>query len=521
MNAEQNAWIVRAMSDPSFYDHPVAEVELIETHISWVFLAGDFVYKVKKSLDLGFLDFSSLDKRQHFCREELRLNRNFTKQIYLDLVRIGGRVKQPVLNAVPALEYAVKMHRFPQECQLDRMLAFGQLQTRHIVAFAKQLAALHQAAQPAEEGTPFGSPEAAIKPIKENFRQIKPLVAGTATESQLISLEQQAYEAFSVLESVIAGRKDDGFVRACHGDVHLANMAWLEEQPVLFDCIEFNDNLRWIDVINDIAFLAMDLDDRKQMEMCWTFLNVYLQETGDYEGIQLLNLYKTYRAMVRAKVTCLRLSQGHMDNSEQQEVDDLFHSYLDLAEEYSRAKSAPLIITHGLSGAGKSSFVKQLASQYGAIHLRSDIERKRLYGLKAQAKSGSPIDGGIYSQKAFAETYDRLHDIARTVLEAGFPVIVDATFLKHQQREQFRQLAEELEVSFVLLDFVTPEEELRRRIESRAGDASEATLEVLDYQLMHQETLTGDEDKNAMKVTPETTVENLNWGQYTHFPFDT
>ncbi len=288
-------------------------------------------------------------------------------------------------------------------------------------------------------------------------------------------------------------------------------MAWFDNQPLLFDCIEFNENLRWIDVVNDIAFLAMDLDDRGQTALGWVFLNRYLQETGDYQGISLLNFYKSYRAMVRAKVTRLRLAQGDLDATQRLQAEQLFQSYLDLAEQYTLTHTTTLIITHGLSGSGKSTFSSRLASLIGAIHLRSDLERKRLHGLAATADSGSPVGGGIYSAKAFNQTYERLRDLAGVVLRSGLPVIIDATFIKGHQRNLFSRLAGELQVPLVILDFPLAAGELRRRIEHRAhsatGDASEAGIEVLEYQLEHAEPLSASEKQQVITIHPDSSAE--------------
>lgn len=513
MNTEEETWIVPVMSDPCFYDHHVAEVEMIETHISWIFLAGEFAYKVKKPLDLGFLDFSTLAKRHHYCREELRLNRQFAPQLYLDLIQVGGSPQSPTMHRHPPLEYAVKMRRFPQDCQLDRMLAAEQLQARHLLAFASQIATLHQNASTAEADSPYGTPAAVVAPVLENFQQIRPLMKLPEGARLLERVERWTRKACEQLEPIFRERKDKGFVRACHGDIHLANMAWLDNQPLLFDCIEFNENLRWIDVINDIAFLVMDLDDRQQPALGWSFLNRYLQETGDYQGVTPLVFYKSYRAMVRAKVICMRLAQGHLSETERNSTEQLFLSYLKLAEQYSDPPPVSLIITHGLSGAGKSTFSSRLASQYGAIHLRSDIERKRLHGFTATADSQSPINSGIYSAQASTDTYLHLHDLAELILSAGLTVIIDATFIKRHQREKFYQLAKQLQALLVILDFTVPEGELRRRVLQReqgeAEDASEAGLEVLEQQLEHEEALTEDERPYVMTVAKDTTVESV------------
>jgi len=411
------------------------------------------------------------------------------------------------------------MRRFAQDCQLDRMLAAGILHARHLLAFAETIASLHRQAAAAGAGTPYGCADAVIDPALENFTQIRFFVQGTAAEQQLAKLEQWTRQACQALQPVIRQRKDDGFVRACHGDVHLANMAWFKNQPLLFDCIEFNENFRWIDVVNDIAFLAMDLDDREQSALGWIFLNRYLQETGDYQGVSLLNFYKCYRAMVRAKVTGLRLAQDDLDATQRLRAEHLFQSYLDLAEQYSRSHTTALIITHGLSGAGKSTLSSHLASLIGAIHLRSDLERKRLHGLAATADSASPVAGGIYSASAFDRTYTRLRDLACVVLRSGLPVIVDATFIKGRQRQLFRQLAGELRLPLIILDFPLAEGQLRRRIEQRAqsvaADASEADLAVLAYQLEYAEPLTASEKQLVISIHPDASsaaVAETVWG---------
>jgi hypothetical protein len=498
--------LIQAMQQPSFYDHPAGQVKRIETHISWVFLAGAFAYKVKKPVDFGFLDFSTLAKRRHFCFEELRLNRRFAPQLYLDVKTIGGDPDRPKLNGSPPLEYAVKMRRFEQGDQLDRILKAGHLTIDKLDRFATMIAGCHQAAAVAETEASYGAPQAIIEPVLENFSQIAPLLPATELDP-LTELEQWSRNLCHDLYELLRQRKQDGFIRECHGDLHLANMAWIDEAPTLFDCIEFNDNLRWIDVISDIAFLVMDLDDRGETALGWRFLNRYLQETGDYFGLQLLRFYQVYRAMVRAKVTCMRLAQPDLSEKERREDLDLYHSYLALAKSYTADLPRVLIITHGLSGSGKSSFVRQLAADCGAIHLQSDRERKRIYDLPAAADSQSAPGGGIYSKQADAATYERLRLLAETVLAAGYPVIVDATFLKKTDRDLLYRSAAELETPLIILDFKVPEAELRRRVEQRTAegdDVSEADVEILNRQLTTQRPLDEDERRRTITVYPDT-----------------
>jgi predicted kinase len=282
-------------------------------------------------------------------------------------------------------------------------------------------------------------------------------------------------------------RRKEGHVRECHGDIHLGNMARLEGQLTLFDGIEFNDSFRWIDSCADIAFLIMDLHDRKRADLANCVLDRYLEESGDQAALALLRYYLSYRAMVRAKVACFRLGQTGLDDTAREQVIATFRSYLGLAERQAKPPRPWLAITHGLSASGKSHIAGELVRAAGAIRLRSDVERKRLFGLEADARTGSPLAGGLYSSDASARTYRRLEELAEQILLAGYPVVVDATFLHLAGRQQFRALAERLKVPFHLLAIDCSEELLRKRITSRRDDPSEATLAVLESQIASRE----------------------------------
>lgn len=497
---------IKQLLNPTFYDHPVDRVELIETHISWIFLAGDFAYKVKKPVNYGFLDFSTLQKRHYFCREELRLNRRIAPQFYLAVVAIGGDPDKPELNGFPVLEYAVKMKRFPQERQLDRMLTAGQLTSAHLEKFAANIAAIHQRIASAAADTPYGAPQSVMEPVLQNFRQIRPLLSDDDKLSQLDQLESWSLSAYEQLRELLQQRKVAGFIRECHGDIHLGNMAWYSDEPLLFDCIEFNVNLHWIDTINDIAFLIMDLDDRGEKVLAGHFLNCYLRATGDYAGMSLLAFYKVYRALVRAKVIGLRLSQPGLSESERACDQKLLSSYLDLASSYTVASQPLLIITHGFSGSGKTTFISQLAPLCGAVTIHSDLERKRLYRLAANESSQSPVAGGIYTADAGKITYNRLCDLAAIQLKAGMTVIIDATFIRKADRNLAWQIAQKYQVPFLILDFPLNENQLKKRLairSSQAGSVSEATEDVLEYQRAHEDPLSEQERAGLISVSSQ------------------
>ena len=280
-------------------------------------------------------------------------------------------------------------------------------------------------------------------------------------------------------------------------------MALIDDKILIFDCLEFNERLRWIDVMSEVAFVTMDLQDRGRPGLAHRFLNDYLQHSGDYQGLSVLRFYQVYRALVRAKVACLRLAQEGLSAAQRDDIRGHYRQYLRLAEHYTRAAPTPLIITHGLSGSGKTTISDVLLECSGAIRIRSDVERKRLFGLSSTARSGSAVAADLYSPEANHQTYQHLAALARSIISAGFAAIVDAAFLKRSQREQFHRLADDLQVPFVIFHCDAPIDLLRQRIEQRemrGRDPSEATLQVLEHQLLTQDPLHTDEADNIFTV---------------------
>lgn len=492
---------VEALKNPAAWPHPVTEVEVVETHASWVFLTGEFAYKIKKPVNFGFLDFSTLDKRLHCCREELRLNRRLAPGLYLDVVPVAGSPPQVGGGGEP-FEYAVQMRQFDRDCGFDRLAARGALTGRQMDATAERLAAFHAGTERADERSGFGTPEEVIGQVLENFRQIAPHLEEQAPGSRMNfeAVERWSRAGCEACRDVFAARLSGGFVRECHGDLHLRNIIWWKDQVVPFDCIEFNPSLRWIDVMSELAFLLMDLDDHGLPGMATRLLNAYLEHSGDFGGLELLRLYQGYRAMVRAKVECLRLTQ--LDRVDQSTAKAL-EGYLELAAGYARPLRASLVITHGLSGSGKTTVAQRLLEATPLLRLRSDVERKRLFGLSPLETSDSSAGAGIYSSEATRRTYERLARLARPLLKQGWPVLVDATFLARADRDRFRALAEDCDVPFAIMHCEADPAVQRQRVADRRGDASEADLHILDRQLQRQEPLA--EAEQAVTIVVDTT----------------
>jgi aminoglycoside phosphotransferase family enzyme/predicted kinase len=479
--------LISALMQPSLYPHPVSAVELLQTHISWVLLAGEFAYKIKKPLTLQFLDFGTLEKRRFYCEEELRLNRRFAPELYLEVVCISGSPQEPLLGgAGVAIEYAVKMRRFDEAGRLDRVCERGELQPEHLTDLAQGLVAFHEAAAVAPMDSRFGTPATVLAPMIENLNISSELLQGADCQDRLDALRAWTKTQWERLTPLLQQRRSSGHVRECHGDLHLGNLVLIQGRVRMFDCIEFNPDYRWIDVASDIAFTTMDLVQHGHPGLANWFVNQVFSASGDYEAAQLLRFYAVYRALVRAKVAAIRAAQeaGARDKN----VDEAMH-YIGLAERLAKPNAPSLVITHGLAGCGKTTASNRLLLEdpdANTLRLRSDVERKRLYGLSALQRSGSSLDGGIYVADAHERTYGRLHDLAQMLLLAGWSVVVDAAFLRRAERARFADLAQRCGAAFAILAPQVTVEQLRERVSARqaAGrDASEATLDVLEKQL--------------------------------------
>lgn len=498
--------LIQSLETSADFDHPVSQFEIVETHISYILLTGPYAYKFKKPVDLGFLDFSTLNKRKHYCEEELRLNRRHAPELYLDVITITGDEQLPTINGKdPVLEYAVKMVQFDRSQELDKLVIKGGLTPALIDKLAIIIAAFHDEAEVADERKDAGSLEYVWHPVAENFSQIKTCLQDDHDYNErLASLARLSEIALEKLKHAFEERKTQGFIRECHGDMHLGNIVMINNEPVIFDCIEFSKDLRWIDVINDIAFLIMDLDEHDCSELSNRLLNAYLEYTRDYAGLSVLRFYLVYRAMVRAKVACIRLGQEHHD--EQARSD--YRRYIDMACIYTEQQQPVLFMTYGVSGSGKTTVSQLLLERWGAIRLRSDLERKSLHGLAADATTGSPIGGGLYSPENTQRTYNRLSSLSVDLLNAGYSVIVDATFLQASHRRDFIELGYACNVPFVILHCHASEQQLKKRILQRyvkGDDASEADLNVLAHQLETLEPL--NEDEKEFCVTIDTDQE--------------
>jgi|JI6StandDraft_1071083.scaffolds.fasta_scaffold15761_2 aminoglycoside phosphotransferase family enzyme/predicted kinase len=495
--------LIATLLEADRYPDPASGVELIETHASWLLLAGAFAYKIKKPVLLPFLDYSTLAKRQACCEAELRLNRRFAPDLYLQVVAIAGTAADPQIGGSgEAIEFAVKMRRFAEAGRLDRLCGRQKLHAKQMSALAATIAEFHEQAAVAPASTHFGEPEQVLAPALANFAELAPLLPGREEQARLARLAAWTHREFERLAPRFAARKAAGRVRECHGDLHLGNLVLIDGSVRLFDCIEFSEDLRWIDVASEIAFTFIDLLDHDQPGLAAWLLNEWLSCSGDYDAVQVLRFYAVYRALVRAKVAALRATQTSSDGGHA-------NHYLALAERLVNPPPARLIITHGVSACGKSRAARRVLLHDPAaatLRLRSDVERKRLFDLDAAARSGSPVDGGLYARNASELTYRRLYELAEELLTANWSVIVDAAFLERARRDSFRALAAQAAVAFFIVAPQARPAVLRARILGRlrkGRDASEATLAVLTQQLARIEALAAEESNCLLQSAVE------------------
>ncbi len=473
---------VQAMLEPAIYPHAVADIRLVQTHISWVILTGEFAYKLKKPLDFGFLDFSTLEKRRRYCLLELELNRRLAPSIYLEVLALvpdGDRLRLvPLAEAGDhAVDYCLKMRQFADDALMLDQLRRGILDASSMDMLAHAIADFHARAPrlPTSDHSTLGSSAMLAAHIRDN------LEAGRSIPSckpLLEQLERYAGDAMGQLGEAIDRRRADGFVRECHGDLHLRNIAMIDGVPTPFDCIEFNDDFRIIDVMNDIAFLVMDCDAEGRPDLGLRFLSRYLEATGDYAGLRMLGLYAAYRAGVRGKVASLLSRDPGIGSDERRHQIRQAEDYYRLALSYFKARPPRLFAIGGLSGSGKSHLALLGCGPERAVIIRSDATRKRLAAQHA--------DLPLYGEAMTGLTYQTMFDAARQSLEAGWSVILDATFLDAKWRDRVRSLGAEMRVPIELLWLDIPEAELRRRIAARSRegrDVSDADLEVLEMQL--------------------------------------
>lgn len=478
--------IVEALQDPSAYPHPAGDLEVHHTHISVVFLAGPFAYKVKKPVDLGFLDFTTLEKRRFFCGEEVRLNRRLAPDVYLDVVPLvaGGPGLLVGAEGTP-VEYAVKMRRLPSDATALRWLERGELTAPHVDRIADRLAGFHASAGGGEHIAHFGRWEVVAGNARENFEQSRAQAGSVVDPSILERAERLTEEELARRRELIESRAAAGVPRDTHGDLHLDHVYLLPEREapgdlVVVDCIEFNERFRFADPISDMAFLAMDLAYRGRRDLSRRFTRSYVEASGDEEGWALVPFYRAYRAAVRGKVEGMTFLDEEVPDETRLVARERARAYwlLALGELEVPGRRPCLILVGGLPGTGKSTLARGLARRAGFRVLSSDRVRKELAGVEPGHGAAAGFGEGIYTSAWTDRTYTALHDRARERLEAGERVLVDASFRSEARRRRFFDLARELAVPALFLVCEAEPAVVEERLERRRGGPSDADATI-------------------------------------------
>lgn len=487
---------IQQLLTPKAFPHEAFEFKIIETHISWVVLTGQYAYKIKKPVNLGFVDYTSLEKRHEFCDTELSINRSLAPELYIEVVPITAGDHPQISGKGKVIDYAIKMHQFDQSRLLSNVHREEGLSKAIVQSLADQIALFHERAEKVDEQSAFGTPEQVMLPVRDNFKTLLELEPSKPYADKIKKAQIWAEQQFEILQFLIKRRKEQQHVKVCHGDIHLGNIVLLEGAPRIFDAIEFNDDFRFLDTMNDVAFLCMDLDHKGYSNLSKYFANLYLEHSGDYEGALLLNFYKAYRAMVRAKVSVFQiLGLADHQTAQKEALEKDLVEFLDLALTYQKTTKPSLTITFGASGSGKSFQTEKLMTEENTIRIRSDVLRKQMFDLDPYQPCPKPLNAKVYSQETTRKVYQTLSDLTRTLLTHQLNVIIDATFLKAWQRALFIHLSEELHVDFKILVFDHDKEKLESRIEQRlkTNDSSDADAAILEQQLKAVDPLTPNE----------------------------
>ncbi|MFS8855184.1 AAA family ATPase [Synechococcus sp. H55.2] len=492
--------LIQAMLDPAFYPHPAQDpIQLIQTHISYILLTGDYAYKVKKPLDFGFLNFTTLEQRRHFCQEELRMNQRGAPGLYLQVLPIfqtNGRFQ--FSGSGELVEYALQMRQFPQEQLFSNLFERGELTPALMEELGRVVAMFHAQAETNDYIRSFGRPERVREAFDENYAQTQRYIGGPQTARQYRETRAYTDRFFAERQELFQQRIEQDRIRECHGDLHLRNICFWEGKILLFDCIEFNEAFRFVDVMYDVSYAVMDLDARYRPDLGNVYLNTYLEETGDWEGLKILPIYLNRQAYVRAKVTSFLLEDPTATEETKATAFRTAARYYRLAWEYTLPKQGQLFLMSGLSGSGKSTVARHLARQQGAIHIRSDAVRKHLAGIPLWQRGGP----AVYTPEMTDKTYRRLVQLGVELAQEGYTVILDAKFDRQALRGMAIAQAQQRGIPLHILHCYAPEPVLRERlqrrsqapqtgcidgVEQRPADIADATAEMLTEQQAHWE----------------------------------
>lgn len=502
--------LILQMQQAIFYPHAIAKkVKIIQTHASYLFLAGKYAYKIKKNVNFGFLDYSTLAKRKYYLQEELRLNKKIAPELYLEVIPISKCDNQFMLNnSENVIEYALKMHQFPQDNLLVNLLAVNKLTCDRFVELGKIVAQFHQNTETNDYIASFGTTAKIRIAFDENYQQTQKYIGIVQTKKQFEATKAYTDLFFIERENLFKLRIEQQKIKECHGDLHLKNICLWRDKIQLFDRIEFNESFRFVDTIYDVAFTIMDLEAQNKPDFANAFLNSYLEYTGDWTGLLLLPLYLSRQAYVRAKVNSFLLDDPQLNETELELVKKTAGTYYRQAYLYTQDKFGCLILMSGLSGSGKSTVAKYIARTIGAIQIRSDAVRKHLAEITLD-ELGSD---NIYTAEMTRKTYEHLLQLGITLAKEGFTVILDAKYGRSSLRQPVILQANLHHIPIRIIQCTAPESILRDRVNQRVDDISDATADLIASQQANWESFTTAEQAYVIEIDTSQTnwLEKLN-----------
>ena len=468
---------IARMLQADFYPHPTVEnIELIQTHASYVFLTGKYAYKIKKDVNFGFLDYSTLAKRKHFLDKELKLNREVAPELYLEVIPIGKNGDRLILgDSENVWEYVLKMHQFPQENLFSNLLQSGKLNSDRLKKLGKIVAEFHQHAKTNEYISSYGTVEGIRTAFNENYRQSRKYIGVVQTQEQYEATKAYS-DRFFQRQNLFKHRVKEGKIKECHGDLHLNNICLWQHKILLFDRIEFNESFRFVDTMYDVAFVVMDLEAKKRADLANIFLNSYLEYSGDWLGLRILPLYLSRQAYVRAKVNSFLLDDLEVDILKKQKAKETAGNYYRQAYQYTQTNLGSIFLMSGLSGSGKSTIAREISSNIGAIQIRSDAVRNHLAGIALDET------GDIYTPEMTQKTYSRLLQLGIALAKEGYKVILDAKYDRLSLRQAAIERANANNIPLKIVHCTAPISVLRDRINRRQNDISDATAKLLTTQ---------------------------------------
>jgi aminoglycoside phosphotransferase family enzyme/predicted kinase len=501
--------IAQALLNPDIYPEPTKTVRLEQTQMSFVFITDKYVYKTKKAVNLGYLDYSTLEQRKFFCDKEVELNKRLSPDTYLGVVPITRKDGGYALGGDGKIvEYAVKMKILPFDRMLDALLKENSVTDDMMPRVAKKMADFHSRADTGGVIDDFGKIELINHNNEENLSQMAPYIGRTLTGLEHRKIADFTRGFIKENSALLEKRIKENHIRDCHGDLHAAHICF-EDGLIIYDCIEFNDRFRYSDVASEVAFLAMDLDHNGRADLARSFVNSYIEYSGDTDIKKLLDFYKCYRACVRGKVACFKLDDPYVSEQHKKEAHYNAESYFDLACAYTNP-TPTLFITTGLTGCGKSAVAAELAKRLGLVLLSSDITRKKLANIPQNEHCYGDINSGIYSADFSAQTYRALFDEAAKILAEGGPVIIDATFIRSADRKEAKKLAEDAGARFFIIECTLDEETAHKRLDNRLSEctASDGRWEVYQAQKKNMEPVVEIPSQSHIKVDTLKSIED-------------